>query len=150
MGNKLKLPIGTQDQYNNIISIYQALVSKGVNPQVALELTNQKVAEKGWEGYSTGDNKKFSNVQDFTNHIIRLHKKMYPDSLKARNFEQFWRGIQITPKYKYNSENPNYKRNLLDTRPGVKKRINFYRQQKGLGPLVMNNLNLNTNEEMEA
>lgn len=70
---------------------------------------------------------------------------MYPDSLKARNFEQFWRGIQITPKYKYNSENPNYKRNLLDTRPGVKKRINFYRQQKGLSPLVMN-----TNEEMEA
>lgn len=147
MGNKLKLPIGTQDQYNNVVSIYQTLVSKGVNPQAALELTNQKVAEKGWEGYSTGDNKKFSNVQNFANHIIRWHKKMYPDSLKARNFEQFWRGIQITPKYKYNSENPNYKQNLLDTRPGVKKRINFYRQQKGLGPLVMNNLNLVTNEQ---
>lgn len=150
MGKDLEIPIGTKSQYDNVVSIYQSLVNKGVNPQAALELTNQKVAEKGWEGYATGDNQKFSNVSDFTNHLIKWHKKLYPDSLKAKSFEQFWRGIQITPKYKYNSENPNYKQNLLDTRPGVKKRINFYRQKKGLGPLVMNTLNLDTSREVEV
>ena len=31
---------------------------------------------------------------------------------------------------------PNYKQELLKTRSGVKKRINFYRQQQGLNPLA--------------
>lgn len=134
----MPLPIGNQNQYNNVISIYQSLVSKGINPQTALELVNQKVAEKGWSGYATGDNKKFNNVDQFTDHLIDWHSRMYPNSLKARNFEEYWRGIQVTPKYKYNSENPNYKQHLLQTRPGVKKRINFYRKQQGLSPLALN------------
>ena len=134
----LQLPIGNRSQYNNVISIYQSLVGKGINPQAALDIVNQKVAEKGWEGYVTGDNKKFNNVDQFTDHLIDWHSRMYPDSLKARNFDEYWRGIQITPKYKYNSENPNYKQHLLQTRPGVKKRINFYRKQQGLGPLAYN------------
>lgn len=140
--NKLQkggaIPIGTRDQYNNVTQIYQALVDHGVTPQAALDLTNQKVAEKGWSGYSTGDSKRFNNAEQFTNHIIDWYGRMYPDSLKANNFNQFWKGIQITPKYKYNSENPNYKQELLRTRPGVKKRINFYRKQQGLNPLVLN------------
>lgn len=137
-----KIPIGTKSQYNNVVSIYQSLVSKGVNPQAALDLVNQKVAEKGWTGYSTGDAKKFNNVDQFTDHIIDWYGRMYPDSLKAKDFNSFWRGIQITPKYKYNSENPNYKQHLLQTRPGVKKRINFYRKQQGLSPLASIQTNL--------
>lgn len=130
------IPIGTQEQYNNVVSIYQSLVSKGVLPQAALEIVNQKVAEKGWAGFATGDNKKYFNADDFADHIIDWHGRMYPDSLKAKSFEDYWKGIQITPKYKYNSDNSNYKQELLKTRSGVKKRINFYRQQQGLNPLA--------------
>lgn len=132
-----RIPIGNRSQYNNVVSIYLSLVNKGVNPQAALDLVNQKVAEKGWSGYVTGDNKKFKNVDQFTDHIIDWYGRMYPDSLKANNFNQYWRGIQVTPKYKYNSENPNYKKELLKTRPGVKKRINFYRAQQGQAPLTL-------------
>ena len=90
--------------------------------------------------------KKFNNVDQFTDHLIDWHSRMYPDSLKANNFEEYWKGIQITPKYKYNSENPNYKQELLRTRPGVKKRINFYRKQQGLPLLTyINNINDNYN-----
>lgn len=138
------LPIGNQQQYNNVVSIYQSLVSKGIPPQAALEIVNQKVAEKGWTGFATGDNKKYSTADGFADHIIDWHSRMYPDSLKARSFEDYWKGIQITPKYKYNSEDPNYKKKLLKTRPGVKKRINHYRQQQGLPLLTyINNIDNN-------
>lgn len=132
-----KIPIGNQSQYNNVVSIYQSLVSKGISPQAALDLVNQKVAEKGWTGYTTGDNKKFDNVDQFTDHLIDWHGRMYPDSLKANNFNDYWRGIMITPKYKYNPRGNAYKQELLKTRPGVKKRINFYRKQQGLKPLSL-------------
>ena len=59
------LPIGNQQQYNNVVSIYQSLVSKGIPPQAALEIVNQKVAEKGWTGFATGDNKKYSTANGF-------------------------------------------------------------------------------------
>ena len=138
------LPIGTQAQYNNVVSIFQSLVGKGVPPQAALEIVNQKVAEKGWTGFSTGDNKKYSTANDFADHIIDWHSRMYPSSLKANSFEDYWRGIQITPKYKYNSEDPYYKQKLLKTRPGVKKRINHYRKQQGLPLLTyINNIDNN-------
>lgn len=137
-------PIGTREQYNNVVSIYQSLVSKGIPPQAALEIVNQKVAEKGWAGFATGDNKKYSTANGFADHIIDWHGRMYPDSLKARSFEDYWKGIQITPKYKYNSKDPNYKQKLLKTRPGVKKRINYYRQQQGLPLLAyINNIDNN-------
>ena len=140
------LPIGNQQQYNNVVSIYQSLVSKGVPPQAALEIVNQKVAEKGWTGFATGDNKKYSTANAFADHIIDWHGRMYPDSLKARSFEDYWKGIQITPKYKYNSEDSDYKQKLLKTRPGVKKRINHYRQQQGLPLLAyINNIDNNYN-----
>ena len=138
------LPIGNQQQYNNVVSIYQSLVSKGIPPQAALEIVNQKVAEKGWTGFATGDNKKYSTANDFADHIIDWHGRMYPDSLKANSFKDYWRGIQITPKYKYNSEDPYYKQKLLKTRPGVKKRINHYRKQQGLPLLTyINNIDNN-------
>ena len=140
------LPIGNQQQYNNVVSIYQSLVSKGIPPQAALEIVNQKVAEKGWTGFATGDNKKYSTADGFADHIIDWHGRMYPDSLKARSFEDYWKGIQITPKYKYNSEDSDYKQKLLKTRPGVKKRINHYRQQQGLPLLAyINNIDNNYN-----
>ena len=43
----------------------------------------------------------------------------------------------------YNSEKGynSYKKDLLLTRPGVKKRINYYRATKGLGPLALVNFN---------
>lgn len=131
-----KLPIGNQAQYNHVTEIYQSLVDKGVNPQAALDLVNQKVTEKGWTGYSTGDNKKYKNVSDFTDHLIDWHGRMYPESLKANSFEQFYRGIMITPKHKYNPRGNAYKRELENTRPGVKKRINHYRSLQGLPPLA--------------
>lgn len=134
--NSGKLPIGNQAQYNHVTEIYQDLVDKGVNPQAALDLVNQKVAEKGWKGYSTGDNKKYNNVSDFTDHLIDWHGRMYPESLKANNFEEYYRGIMITPKHKYNTRGNAYKRELESTRPGVKKRINHYRSLQGLSPLV--------------
>lgn len=145
MGQKgTKLPIGNQDQYNNVVSIFTSLVSRGVPPQAALEITNQKVAEKGWSGFATGDNKKYSNADKFAEHIIDWHGRMYPNSLKANNFEDYWKSIQVTPKYKYNRKNPNYKQELLKTRPGVKKRINHYRQQQGQPLLTyINNINNN-------
>lgn len=131
-----KLPIGNQAQYNHVVEIYQSLVDKGVNPQAALDLVNQKVAEKGWTGYATGDNKKYNNVSDFTDHLIDWHGRMYPESLKANNFEEYYKGIMVTPKYKYNPRGNAYKRELENTRPGVKKRINHYRSLQGLPPLA--------------
>ena len=137
-----KMP-GTKSQYDNVTQIYQALVDKGVTPQAALDLTNQKVAEKGWTGFATGDNKKYPNAQSFAQHLIDWHSKMYPDSLKAQNFQQYYNGIQKNVKHMYNSEKGynGYKKDLLLTRPGVKKRINYYRATQGLGPLALVNLN---------
>lgn len=123
---------GTQTQFDNVTAIYQALIDKGLSPQAAIEITNQKIAEKGWEGFVTGDKIKYKNANDFAAHILDWYGRMYPDSLKANTFDEYWNGIQITPKYKYNSSNPNYKQELLKTRPGVVKRINYYLNTKGL------------------
>lgn len=133
-----KLPIGNQAQYDHVTTLYQILVDNGIKPQAALDIVNQKVAEKGWSSWATGDNKKFNNPKDFVRHIIDWHTRMYPDSLKANNFDQYYKGIMITPKYKYNPRGEAYRQELLETRPGVKKRINHYRAQKGLSPLVYN------------
>lgn len=62
---------------------------------------------------------------------------MYPDSIKAKNFNQFYNGIEVTPKYKYNPNPTVYKKKLLLTRPGVKKRINEYRSLHGQSPLTL-------------
>lgn len=133
--NSGKLPIGTKSQYDHVVELYQSFVDKGIDPQVALDLVNQKVAEKGWTGYSTGDNKKYPDANSFTDHVIDWHQRMYPDSLKSKDFEQFYRGIMVTPKYKYNPRGNAYKLELEKTRPGVKRRINYYREQQGLPPL---------------
>lgn len=124
--------------YENVVQIYQALINQGVSPQVALELTNQKVAEKGYTGFVSGDNKKFSNAAAFAKHLVDWHGRMYPDSLKAKNFNQFYQGINgPNVKYKYNSKRSDYREWLEKVRPGVKKRINQYRQSKGQSPLAM-------------
>lgn len=158
-----KLPVGTQAQYNHVTEIYQSLVDKGVDPQAALDLVNQKVAEKGWTGYSTGDNKKYNNVSDFTDHLIDWHGRMYPNSLKVKNFDQFYEGVNGTREQNdrarrtkgkdnsgrnfYNTAKgwDGYRNDLLKTRPGVRKRINYYRSLKGLPPLAYMNLPVDNN-----
>lgn len=152
--NAGKLPIGTQAQYDHAVAIYQSLVDKGVNPQAALDLVNQKIAEKGWRGWVTGDNKRYPSVDKFTNHLIEWHGRMYPDSLNAENFNEFYRGVNGTREQNdkakrtngrsnsgrnyYNTEKGwnGYRKDLLQTRPGVKKRINYYRSLQNLPPLV--------------
>lgn len=130
----IELPIGNQNQYDHVVEIYQNLLDKGVHEHAAFELVNQKVAEKGWTGYATGDNKKYDNVNKFTDHLIEWHGRMYPKSLEATNFEDFYKGIVPKKGPKYNIR-PEYKYELLKTRKGTLLRINHYRQTKNKVPL---------------
>lgn len=123
-------------RYNNATQIYQSYINQGVNPQAALELTNQKIAEKGWTGWVSGDNKRYNNVNSFTDHTINQYNKLYPDSLKSNNFNQFFQGIE-GGRTKYNPTPNTYRQHLLETRPGVKKRINEYRRLQGQSPLSL-------------
>ena len=131
---QIEIPIGTQEQYDHVVEIYQSLIDKGVHEHAAFELVNQKVAEKGWTGYATGDNKKYDNVNKFTEHLIEWHGRMYPLSLEATTFEEFWIGIVPKKGPKYNLR-PEYKNELLRTRKYVLQRINHYRQLKNKGQL---------------
>ena len=123
-------------RYNHVTQIYQSYINKGVNPQTALELTNQKIAEKGWTGWVSGDNKRYNNVNSFTDHTIDQFNRLYPDSLKSNNFNQFFQGIE-GGRTKYNPTPNTYRQHLLQTRPGVKKRINEYRRLQGQSPLSL-------------
>lgn len=145
-----KLPIGTQAQYDHVTGIYQSLVDKGINPQAALDLVNQKVFEGGWKGYSTGDGKRYKDVDSFTNHLIDWHRRMYPESLKANNFEEYYKGIMVTPKHKYNPRGNAYRKDLERTRPGVKKRINYYRSLQNLPPLVQTDQVQNVEDPLQV
>lgn len=126
---------GTQKHAQDV---YQGFINQGVTPEVALELTNQQVAEGGWNKYSTGDKQTFKAVEPFTQHVVDWHERMYPDSLKATNFNQFFKGLQ-NGKYKYNPNSNQYYKHLKSTRPGVKKRINVYRESLGETPLAFVN-----------
>lgn len=123
-------------RYNHVTQIYQSYINQGVNPQTALELTNQKIAEKGWTGWVSGDNKRYNNVDSFTDHTIDQFNRLYPDSLKSNNFNQFFQGIE-GGRTKYNPTPNIYRQHLLQTRPGVKKRINEYRRLQGQSPLSL-------------
>lgn len=123
-------------KYNHAVTLYQGYIDRGMTPQTALELTNQKIAEKGWTGWASGDNKKFSTPDAFMDHTVDFHERMYPDSLNVNNFNQFFNGLE-EGKHKYNPVPTVYKRNLLMTRPGVKKRINEYRATQGQAPLAL-------------
>lgn len=130
-----KLPIGNQAQYDHVTTIYQSLVNKGVDPQAAVDLVNQKVAEKGWTGWVTGDKKKYSTVDAFTDHLIEWMGRMYPGSLNSKGFEDYWKAI-MKGKHKYNPNPTKYRKDLYKTRPGVLKRINHYRSLQNLPPLA--------------
>lgn len=123
-------------RYNHVTQIYQSYINQGVNPQAALELTNQKIAEKGWTGWVSGDNKRYGDVNSFTDHTIDQFNRLYPDSLKSNNFNQFFQGIE-GGRTKYNPAPNIYRQHLLQTRPGVKKRINEYRRLQGQSPLSL-------------
>lgn len=129
-------PVAHDAKYNHAVTLYQGYIDRGMNPQTALELTNQKIAEKGWTGWASGDNKKFSTPDAFMDHTVDFHERMYPDSLNINNFTQFFDGLE-DGKHKYNPSPSVYKRNLLLTRPGVKRRINEYRGTQGLPPLAL-------------
>lgn len=137
-GHKHELggPVKHDARYNHATQIYQSYINQGVNPQTALELTNQKIAEKGWTGWVSGDNKRYNNVNSFTDHTIDQFNRLYPDSLKSNNFNQFFQGIE-GGRTKYNPTPNTYRQHLLQTRPGVKKRINEYRRVHGQSPLTM-------------
>ena len=121
-GGSGKLPIGTQAQYDHVVEIYQNLVDKGVNPQAALDLVNQKVAEKGWTGYVTGDKKRYNNISDFTDHLIDWHGRMYPNSLDVKNFDEYYEGINGTKEQ--------YDRNRLSNGKDNSGRY-FYNTERG-------------------
>lgn len=123
-------------KYNHAVTLYQGYIDRGMTPQTALELTNQKIAEKGWTGWASGDNKKFNTPDAFMDHTVDFHERMYPDSLNVNNFNQFFNGLE-GGRHKYNPTPTVYKRNLLLTRPGVKKRINEYRAIQGQPPLAL-------------
>ena len=123
-------------RYNHVTQIYQSYINQGVNPQTALELTNQKIAEKGWTGWVSGDNKRYGDVNSFTDHTIDQFNRLYPDSLKSNNFNQFFQGIE-GGRTKYNPTPNIYRQHLLQTGPGVKKRINEYRRLQGQSPLSL-------------
>lgn len=137
-GHKHELggPVKHDARYNHATQIYQSYINQGVNPQTALELTNQKIAEKGWTGWVSGDNKRYNNVNSFTDHTIDQFNRLYPDSLKSNNFNQFFQGIE-GGRTKYNPTPNTYRQHLLQTRPGVKKRINEYRRLQGQSPLSL-------------
>ena len=128
---------------NHVASLYQGYIDRGIPEEAALELVNQKVAEKGWKGWVSGDNKKFSNMDDFLDHTVEYHKRMYPETLKSKDFNQFFNGLE-KGKYKYNPYPDTYKKHLLLTRPGVRKRINKYRATQGLPPLAFVDTPYNT------
>ncbi len=91
--------------YKHVTSYYQALLDNGASPEVAKELTVQQVAEGGYNPkWWTGDKVKFNTPEELAKHVLDYHKRMYPDSLKAKNFEDFYNGIQRTGQYMYNSE----------------------------------------------
>ena len=139
---------GSEDaRYKHATTLYKGYVDAGVNPQAALELVNQQIAEKGWNTWASGDNRKFSNADDFIKHTIDYHTRMYPDTLNADNFTQFFKGLEFG-KHRYNPNVQKYKKDLLLTRPGVKKRINKYRATLGQAPLAfMDNPYLNPSSE---
>lgn len=134
-GNQFGMGGPEDARYKHATTLYKGYVDAGVNPQAALELVNQQVAEKGWNTWASGDNRKFNNADDFIKHTVDYHTRMYPDTLNADNFTQFFKGLEFG-KHRYNPNVQKYKKDLLLTRPGVKKRINKYRAALGQQPLA--------------
>lgn len=128
------MPNNTENQiYNHVTSYYQALLDQGMSPEVAKELTVQQVREGGYaKRWWSGDGVKFNTPQELAKHVIAKHSKLYPDSLKATNFDEFYNGLQKTGKYMYNSEQGynGYRKALLNVRPGVVRRIDKYVQSR--------------------
>lgn len=148
-----KLPIGTQKQYDHVVELYNALLAEGISPEAAVNLVSQKVQEKGWTGYVTGDNQKYATARQWAKHIKDWHGRMYPGSLTAKNYDDFNVGINGTReqhararrtkgkdnsgRYYYNTyvDWDTYKKAVYNTRIGVLKRLNYYRSTKGQPPL---------------
>lgn len=128
------MPNNTENQiYNHVTSYYQALLDKGMSPEVAKELTVQQVAEGGYNTkWWSGDKVKYNTPQELAAHVIDHHSRMFPDSLKATNFNEFYNGIQKTGKAMYNKVKGynGYKQHLLTYRPGIVRRINKYEQSR--------------------
>lgn len=132
--------------YKHITSYYQALLDKGLSPEVARELTVQQVAEGGYNTkWWTGDKVKYNTPEELAAHVIEHHSRMFPDSLKATNFNEFYDGLQKTGKAMYNSVKGynGYKQHLLTYRPGIIRRINQYEQQPTIKAPVLEHIEPN-------
>lgn len=143
--NSGKLPIGNQKQYDYVVGLYKSFIDNGATPQSALDFTNLVVAEGGWYNYKTGDGRQFRNSDELAKHVLGHHRRMFPETLRSKDWNSFYRGLNVTPKYKYNSENPNYKNWLYQSRPGVRKRVNHFRKLQNQPPLAY----INEQEETE-
>ena len=123
-------------RYDHVVTLYNSFLDEGVNPQAALDLTNQQVAEQGWNKFAGGDGKRFPTADQYVDHTVNQMNRLYPDTLKAQNFNQFF-NAQENNKVKYNPNPGAYKQHLLEMRNGVKKRINYYRSTLGQKPLTL-------------
>lgn len=115
--------------YQHLTTYYQALLDRGMSPEVAKELTVQQVAEGGYDKkWWSGDLVKFNTPTELADHVIDHHSRLYPDSLKATNFDEFYDGLQKTGKHMYNSEKGynGYKQHLLSYRPAIIRRLDNY------------------------
>lgn len=131
-------PVRRDANYNHAVAVYQGLLDRGIPEQAAFELTNQKIGEGGWKSYSTGDGKHYNSMDKLLDHIASWMKASYPDTIKARNYNEFYNGLMHGKNGKYNAK-PEYKQKLLQTRPGVLRRINDYRKSKNQVPLTLLN-----------
>ena len=131
-------PVKKDANYKHAIAIYQGLKDRGIPDQAAFELTNQKILEGGWKNYFTGDSKRYKAMDPLLDHIASWMKTSYPDTIKARNFNEFYNGLMNGKNGKYNSR-PGYKKELQGTRSGVLRRINDYRKSLNQPPLTILN-----------
>lgn len=137
---KRAVPVKQDANYNHAVAVYQGLLNRGIPEQAAFELTNQKILEGGWKSLHTGDGKHYKDMNKLLDHIASWMKTSYPDTIKAKNFNEFYNGLMNGKNGKYN-DRPAYKQELLNTRKGVLRRINNYRGTKGQKPLTLLNDN---------
>lgn len=149
VNNKESRPVAEDKNYNKVVKLYQGYIDRGIPPEAALDLTNQNIQEGGWNSWSSGDGKAFKTADGLINHVIDWHSRMYPDTLKSRNFEEFYNGLE-NGVHRYNSRYKGYMDELLNMRKGVKNRVNHYRAKLGQPALTLMDNNSLLNNGVHA
>lgn len=130
-----KRPVAEDRNYRKVVTLYQGYIDRGLSPETALELTNQNIRESGWNTWKSGDGRHNKSANDLMNHVMEWHERMYPDTLKAKNFNDFYNALE-NGSHRYNPRYKGYENELLDLRKGIKRRINHYRAKQGQQPLA--------------